>query len=171
VLDPASGDVVGVVVETLCRYHDSIAFPEPVEAGLRVERIGTSSVRYELGIFRVGAELASADGHAPRIGYALDGYPIHARVGADGVEPADLDACRGHADDPRGYHYHVAEAGENLFVGCFHGDVVASETGPGGGGGGQPAVEECSPGQTTMCCGDGVCGGPETAGNCATDCA
>jgi len=63
VLDPASGDVVGVVVETLCRYHDSIAFPEPVEAGLRVERIGTSSVRYELGIFRVGAELASADGH------------------------------------------------------------------------------------------------------------
>jgi acyl-CoA thioester hydrolase len=63
VLDPANGDVVGVVVETLCRYHDSIAFPEPVEAGLRVERIGTSSVRYELGIFRVGAELASADGH------------------------------------------------------------------------------------------------------------
>ena len=63
VLDPASGDAVGVVVETLCRYHDSIAFPEPVEAGLRVERIGTSSVRYELGIFRVGAELASADGH------------------------------------------------------------------------------------------------------------
>ncbi len=63
VLDPASGDAVGVVVETLCRYHDSIAFPEPVEAGLRVERIGTSSVRYEIGIFRVGAELASADGH------------------------------------------------------------------------------------------------------------
>ncbi|MSO47664.1 MAG: acyl-CoA thioesterase [Thermoleophilia bacterium] len=63
VLDPASGDAVGVVVETLCRYHDSVAFPEPVEAGLRVERIGTSSVRYEIGIFRVGAELASADGH------------------------------------------------------------------------------------------------------------
>ena len=63
VLDPASGDAVGVVVETLCRYHDSIAFPEPVEAGLRVERIGTSSVRYEIGIFRIGAELASADGH------------------------------------------------------------------------------------------------------------
>ncbi len=63
VLDPARGAAVGVVVETLCRYHDSIAFPEPVEAGLRVERIGTSSVRYEIGIFRVGAELASADGH------------------------------------------------------------------------------------------------------------
>ncbi len=63
VLDPARGEAVGVVVETLCRYHDSIAFPEPVEAGLRVERIGTSSVRYEIGIFRVGAEWASADGH------------------------------------------------------------------------------------------------------------
>ena len=46
VLDPNAGDVVGVVVETLCRYHDSVSFPEPVEAGLRVERIGTSSVRY-----------------------------------------------------------------------------------------------------------------------------
>jgi acyl-CoA thioester hydrolase len=63
VLDPNEGDVVGVVVETLCRYHDSVSFPEPVEAGLRVERIGTSSVRYEIGIFKVGAELASADGH------------------------------------------------------------------------------------------------------------
>ena len=63
VLDPNAGDVVGVVVETLCRYHDSVSFPEPVEAGLRVERIGTSSVRYEIGIFKVGAELASADGH------------------------------------------------------------------------------------------------------------
>ena len=51
------------MVETLCRYHDSVSFPEPVEAGLRVERIGTSSVRYEIGIFKVGAELASADGH------------------------------------------------------------------------------------------------------------
>ena len=59
-LDPNAGDVVGVVVETLCRYHDSVSFPEPVEAGLRVERIGTSSVRYEIGIFKVGAELASA---------------------------------------------------------------------------------------------------------------
>jgi acyl-CoA thioester hydrolase len=63
VLDPTEGDVVGVVVETLCRYHDSVSFPEPVEAGLRVERIGTSSVRYEIGIFKEGAELASADGH------------------------------------------------------------------------------------------------------------
>ena len=62
VLDPAQGDVVGVVAETSCRFHDSIAFPEPVEAGLAVDRIGTSSVTYRIGIFRAGADQASADG-------------------------------------------------------------------------------------------------------------
>ena len=62
-LDWHGGEAVGLVVETLCRYHAPVAFPEPVVAGLRVARIGTSSVRYELVIFRVGAELASADGH------------------------------------------------------------------------------------------------------------
>ena len=62
VLDPAAGDVVGVVAETSCRFHDSVAFPEPVEAGLAVERIGTSSVTYRIGIFRAGADQASADG-------------------------------------------------------------------------------------------------------------
>ena len=50
-------------METLCRYHAPVAFPEPVVAGLRVARIGTSSVRYELGIFSEGAALAAADGH------------------------------------------------------------------------------------------------------------
>jgi hypothetical protein len=120
-------------------------------------------------------EVASDDGHAARIGYALDGYAITARVNEDGEEPADLDECRGHTDAVRGYHYHVAYAGENLFVGCFHGDIAASEAGGagpggGGGGGGQPPVADCAPGQTSMCCGDGVCDGPETADNCAADC-
>jgi acyl-CoA thioester hydrolase len=55
--------VVGVVVETLCRYHAPIAFPETVTAGLRVERLGTTSIRYGVGIFREGEETASADGH------------------------------------------------------------------------------------------------------------
>lgn len=62
VLDPERGDVVGVVAETSCRFHDSVSFPEPVEAGLAVERLGTSSVTYRIGIFRAGAEQASADG-------------------------------------------------------------------------------------------------------------
>ena len=62
VLDPAQGATVGVVAETSCRFHDSVSFPEAVEAGLAVERIGTSSVTYRIGIFRAGAEQASADG-------------------------------------------------------------------------------------------------------------
>lgn len=55
--------VIGVVVETLCRYHAPIAFPETVTAGLRVERLGTTSIRYGIGIFREAEEIASADGH------------------------------------------------------------------------------------------------------------
>jgi acyl-CoA thioester hydrolase len=61
-LDPAAGDVVGVVVETGCRYHAPISFPEPVEIGLRVDRIGETSVAYALGVFRAGEERAAADG-------------------------------------------------------------------------------------------------------------
>ena len=61
-LDPERGAVVGVVAETSCRFHDSVAFPEPVEAGLAVERLGTSSVAYRIGIFRPDGEQAVADG-------------------------------------------------------------------------------------------------------------
>ena len=68
------------------------------------------------------AEIAQGDGHGPRIGYALDGYGMYAMVDEDGSEPGDLDACRGHTDAARGYHYHVAGPGENLFIGCFHGE-------------------------------------------------
>ena len=62
------------------------------------------------------------DGHAPLIGYGLDGHGIYALTGDDGAEPEDLDACRGHEDAVRGYHYHVASAGENLLVACFDGE-------------------------------------------------
>lgn len=55
--------VIGVVVETLCRYHAPIAFPETVTAGLRVERLGTTSIRYGIAIFREDDQVASADGH------------------------------------------------------------------------------------------------------------
>ncbi|WP_270936022.1 acyl-CoA thioesterase [Falsiroseomonas oryzae] len=55
--------VIGVVVETLCRYHAPIAFPETVTAGLRVERLGTTSIRYGIAIFREDEQVASADGH------------------------------------------------------------------------------------------------------------
>ncbi|GAC1346214.1 MAG: thioesterase family protein [Myxococcales bacterium] len=62
-LDLATSPSIGIVVETTCRFHRSLAFPDVVEAGLRVARIGNSSVRYELGIFRRGDEAAAATGH------------------------------------------------------------------------------------------------------------
>jgi acyl-CoA thioester hydrolase len=55
--------VIGLVVETACQYFSPIAFPDIVEAGLRVAKLGNSSVRYEVGIFRNGNASASAQGH------------------------------------------------------------------------------------------------------------
>ena len=52
VLDIHHGEVVGFVVETACSYFSPIAFPDLVHAGIRVGRIGNSSVQYELGLFR-----------------------------------------------------------------------------------------------------------------------
>ena len=62
-LDPRHGDVVAVVVETLCRHHAPAFFPGTLSAGLRVAHIGNSSVRYEIGLFRAGEETACAAGH------------------------------------------------------------------------------------------------------------
>jgi acyl-CoA thioester hydrolase len=55
--------VIGVVVETQCRYHAPIAFPEAITAGLRVDRLGNTSIRYAIGIFRGEEPAASAEGH------------------------------------------------------------------------------------------------------------
>jgi len=63
VLDIRAGDTVGFVVETSCSYEKPIAFPDRVTAGIRVARIGTSSVRYEIGIFRNDDDESSAHGH------------------------------------------------------------------------------------------------------------
>ena len=62
-LDIEHGAVIGLVVETQCNYFSPMAFPDTVHAGLRVARIGSSSVRYEVGIFRNDDALASAQGH------------------------------------------------------------------------------------------------------------
>jgi acyl-CoA thioester hydrolase len=55
--------VIGLVVETQCRYFAPIAFPDPVTAGLRCGRAGNTSVRYEIGIFARDDEVAAAEGH------------------------------------------------------------------------------------------------------------
>lgn len=62
-LDIERGAVIGLVVETHCNYFASLAFPQSVDAGLRVASIGSSSVRYEIGLFGADAELAAACGH------------------------------------------------------------------------------------------------------------
>ena len=63
VLDIDTSPAVGLVVETQCRYFAPIAFPDRITCGLRCARIGTSSVRYELAIFRNDADVACAEGH------------------------------------------------------------------------------------------------------------
>jgi acyl-CoA thioester hydrolase len=62
-LDPWRSEVIGVAVETGCRFHSSLAFPDLVHAGLRVGHLGNSSVRYEIGLFRNEQDEASAEGH------------------------------------------------------------------------------------------------------------
>lgn len=62
-LNIEKSEVVGLVVETQCNYFSSIAYPQRVDAGLRVARLGNSSVRYEVGIFAEGSDTAAAQGH------------------------------------------------------------------------------------------------------------
>src|SRR5687768_13139422 len=63
VLDIQESPVIGFVVETQCRFFTPLAFPDRIDAGVRVARVGTSSVRYEIGIFRNDEETAAAQGY------------------------------------------------------------------------------------------------------------
>ncbi len=62
-LDLDRSTVVGLVVETQCRYHAPVSFPDRVTVGMRLAHIGTSSLRYELAVFRNDDDTAAADGH------------------------------------------------------------------------------------------------------------
>ena len=62
-LDIHQGPIIGFVVETRCNYFSPLAFPQTVEAGIRVAHAGSSSVRYEIGLFAEGAPTAAAQGH------------------------------------------------------------------------------------------------------------
>jgi len=79
VLDIHRGPVIGLVVETGCRYFAPLAFPATVHAGLRVTRLGTSSVRYEVGLFAGDAAEAAAQGHF-----------VHVYVDRETRRPAEL---------------------------------------------------------------------------------
>ena len=62
-LDIRHGETIGLVIETQCNYFAPVEFPQTVEAGLRVARIGRSSVRYEVGLFVQGEPMTAAKGH------------------------------------------------------------------------------------------------------------
>ncbi len=72
----------------------------------------------------VSKKIGQKDGHAAMIGYAMDGHGIFSQLNEDGKEPADLDSCRGHYDEVRGYHYHVDAPGANNFINCLAGAYV-----------------------------------------------
>ncbi len=60
--DPARDPIVGMVAANACDYFESVRFPDPLDVGMAVERIGRTSVRYRLGVFRIGAPRAAARG-------------------------------------------------------------------------------------------------------------
>ena len=62
-LDIQGGATIGLVIETQCNYFAPVEFPQTVEAGLRVAKMGSSSVRYEVGLFLQGEPLTAAKGH------------------------------------------------------------------------------------------------------------
>ena len=82
VLDIHRGGQIGLVVETGCRYFSEMAFPDVVSTGLRVARLGTSSVRYEVGLFRNDEQAAAAEG-----------FFVHVYVDADTRRPSPLSAA------------------------------------------------------------------------------
>lgn len=83
-LDIEAGDPIGLVVETGCRYAAPLSYPEPVEIGLAVETLGSSSVRYRLGVFALGSGIPAAEG-----------FFVHVYVGRDSRRPVPLpDAWR-----------------------------------------------------------------------------
>ena len=90
----------------------------------------------------MSTKIDQEDDHTGMIGYALDGFGIYeytADANGDDLDLADLDDCRGHEDDVRGYHYHISAPGINEHIPCFSGAIVQGDDegqgGPGGPGG------------------------------------
>lgn len=81
-LDPKSSPVIALVAETGCRYHGEMFYPQIITAGLRVAHLGTSSVRYELGLFPDDSQTAAAEG-----------FFIHVHVDAKTHRPCPVPAA------------------------------------------------------------------------------
>ena len=80
-LDIHHGETIGLVIETQCNYFAPLAYPQLVQAGIRVGKLGSSSVRYEVGLFAQGQELSAAHGHF-----------VHVYVGREDRRPCALPA-------------------------------------------------------------------------------
>ena len=89
VLDIEHSPVIGLVVETHCQYFNPVSFPDLVHAGMRVAKLGTSSVRYEVGLFRNDDASAAAQGHF-----------VHVYVDRASKRPAPLSAALRQALEP-----------------------------------------------------------------------
>ena len=79
-IDIKSGANIGLIVQSGCNYFSSFEYPENIDAGIRVTKIGTSSVRYEVGLFNENKEISSADG-----------FFIHVYVDRQTNKPIPLD--------------------------------------------------------------------------------
>jgi len=62
-LDLKTSETIGLAVDTGCKFFDSIEYPDIVHAGLRVTKLGTSSVSYDIGMFKNDVATAAAQGH------------------------------------------------------------------------------------------------------------
>ncbi len=78
-LDIHDGKVIGLVVDSGCSYFAPLAFPDRLQGGLRIAQIGSSSVRYEIAIFKAGEDSATAQGHF-----------VHVFVDRDSRKPVPL---------------------------------------------------------------------------------
>ena len=79
-IDIKYGNNIGLIVKSVCKYFSSFEYPEDIDAGIRVTKIGNSSVRYEVGLFKPNDDLASADG-----------FFIHVYVDRASNKPITLD--------------------------------------------------------------------------------
>ena len=79
-IDIKNGNNIGLIVQSGCNYYSSFVYPEDIDAGIRVTKIGNSSVRYEVGLFKPNDDLASADG-----------FFIHVYVDRVSNKPINLD--------------------------------------------------------------------------------
>ena len=80
-LDVTGSEVIGVAVESGCRYHASAEYPDVIHCGLRVGRVGSSSIRYEVGMFRNDEDQACAEG-----------FFIHVMVARETMRPVGIPA-------------------------------------------------------------------------------